>query len=124
MNGAPSGRRNASSLPPTSHTEMLIGTPISRLLCQAASTALMAPAAVSVGRFAVVGAFSWCMTIPLAGVRRPPVLGQRLISGDLTPPVALSASLKKSSRKISRGKSRRLINDFNAASTMAGGPQR
>ena len=49
---------------------------------------------------------------------------QRLIRGERTPPVALSPSLKKSSRWMSRGKSRLPIRVFSAASTIGGGPQR
>jgi N-acetyl-gamma-glutamyl-phosphate reductase len=49
---------------------------------------------------------------------------QRLMRGERTPPVALSPSLKKSSRWMSRGKSRLPISVFRAASTIGGGPQR
>ncbi len=62
------------------------------------------------------------------GCRRPAASEtwspQRLMRGERTPPVALSPSLKKSSRWMSRGKSRLHISVFSAASTMGGGPQR
>ena len=59
-----------------------------------------------------------------ARVRARSAGAQRLMSGERTPPTALSPSLKKSSRWMSRGKSRLAIIVFRAASTIGGGPQR